>query len=468
MAKQARPDPQTVKLDGVNPRIEVFPGSPDVSYVGLSRLRTPFEDYGATHYLPAEIKRMMMRDPQVFASVMIWKTAVLVDGVQVTPCVDPDHPRYEKAKKWADYCRWCFDNLQGSFHGKLLQLLDCAVWGYKAGVKLFDEQTIGEHKGTLPLKRIRIVPNKDYKHRVDKFGNLVGLQSVNEIGDENIIRMGKFAYAVFRPEDDSCLGSNILFPAYSPFYDKVMAKPERMKNAAQFGSPSFWAEAPEGIKETALLGPDNKPIKDPQTGQEVMVPINLAMTKALEKFQGNGGIIVFPNTAQLHLIQAQGKGEVFKNIIDDSNMEIAKAILLTTLYTEQSSGGSTHASSKTGQGTVQLTVSDGKFMLADLIEEQLCKSILELNAPPNEQDLIPKVTLGNSKGDQLVSLYNAIAALYSVGFFDATQRAQLSAILGLPAPDPNAAPPAPTGQPTGNVKVNPDKPEKSDAEETEE
>jgi hypothetical protein len=462
------------------------------AYDSNRNLPSPVNVSGRPWDLPRELKWLMLRDSQVFAGYMLWKTAVLVDGIQIYPSSNtkdsngkPSKQREKIASMIADASLWNLNNIRGGLHVKLLQLLDCCIWGYKAASQVYREQKIGRWKGKLVLDRLRIMANDDYNVRCDEFGVVVGLQPAQESGDNNIYNINKFLYACFRPYDDHPLGTDILWPIYEDFYAKKMMAPERMANASQFGSPSLVVEAPEGVQTVKLLDQWGNAMThpalnangdpNPKGGQEIEIPINHHLMAGLKNFDGNGSAMVLPYSAKLNLLQAQGNGEVFRFYNDDSNMGIIKGIFFTTDWTENQKYSS-RGKSQVAANISQCSLMDGKKMLSDIIEEYVLENVIRMNewdgiAGEELLDLVPEVTFGNIESGILASIFNSVSALWSTGFFDNSQRAEICRKLALPMPDPNA--PDPRLQqgktPAGTVAVKDEKDgDKQDEDEEEE
>jgi hypothetical protein len=439
------------------------------AFAGLGSLPSPYETMSRPWFIAEHIKWLMLRDSQVFAGYMLWKTGVLVDGMQLYPSQNVkdssgkvSKERQKKAAEIAEFCLWNLNNIRGGFHSKLLQLLDCSVWGHKAASQVYRDQKTGQYKDKLVLDRLRIMPNDDYRVKTDQFGVVVGLQPIGANGNDNIYDIRQFAWCVFRPYDDHPLGTNLLWPTYNSWYEKQQIAPERLANMAQFGSPSMWAKAPQNLSDVKLLGKNGQPLTYPATlgngaphpkaGKEITIPVNTHILNALQKFEGNGSVVVLPFDSDLQLLEAQGDGQVFKIYSDDKNLEIIKAIFFTTSWTEQEKYGS-NSKSKTGAQIGNSSLIDGKKMLADMVEQSILEPLIIYNFGEEFVDLCPEITFGNLEAGTMAALYNSIAALWSTGFFDASQRTELCRRLGLPMPDPNQKP-VNEQTPTGNVLVN--------------
>lgn len=433
------------------------------------QIPSPMDLAGRPWNLPNEIKWLMLRDPQIFAGYMLWKTGVLVDGIQVYASSNTkdsngkvSKEREKKANEIAENVLWNLNNVKGGLYMKLLQILDMCIWGHKAGVKIYEEVTYGRWKGKVRLDRLRVMANDDYRVRTNEFGDLVGLQSIQDNDDQNIYGIDKFLYGCFRPYDDHVLGTNIIWPCFNGWWEKQEMVPERLSNLAQFGSPSMWANAPAGITDVELVGVDGQPMKypatlpdgspHPQAGNAVKIPVNRHLLSSLENFQGNGSVIVVPTDTKLNLLQAQGDGSQFKSFLDDKNLEFIKAIFFTTGWTENEKYAS-GAKGKQSSAISQCSLMDGKKVLSDILEASIARDLVIYNFGEDYLDLIPEITLGNLESGALASIFNSVAALWSTGFFDDSQRAELCKRMSLPMPDPNQKP---QGQrvPTGNVLVN--------------
>lgn len=432
-------------------------------YSGLADLPSPLDVSGNPYHLDEELIWMMLRDPQMFAGYMLWKTGILVDGIQIYPSKNTkdsngkkSETREKKAEEFSEFSLYNLDNIKGSFHQKCLQILDCCAWGHKAAEYVYRNERFGRWKDKLVLNRIRMLPNNSYRIRTDNMtGEVVGLQPVGANGDDNIYDMSKFAFAVFRPIDDHPHGTNLFWPAYGAWYEKQQIAPERLSNMAMFGSPSMYATTPEGVTDIEMVDTNGMPLKypdgHPKAGQTVRMAINKHMLDSLQEFQGNGSATVLPNSSEIKILQAQGDGSIFGKYSDDKNLEIIKAMFFTTSWTETEKYSS-NAKGKVGASIGNFSLMDGKNMLADIFEE-FCRNLIIYNYGEEFADLTPTVTFGSIEQGNLSGLYNAIAALWSTGFFDDSQRAVLCQKMNLPLPDPNAPRPQ-QGQPTGNVLVN--------------
>jgi hypothetical protein len=414
-----------------------------------------------------DIYDKMLLDPQVNACLGTLKTAILSDGVAITPAIiDAEVPGYKRATTIADFIRADIARLTPSIDITLWSLLDAMAYGAKVA-----EQTYRLEGDRLHLASIKVKPRNVTAFVVDSYMNILGLLAAmpdvaatpitygtllpDPQSLPNFLPRDKFVIYSSWPKDSDPRGTSILRPAYRPWWDKQQMKPEYLKYLTQFASASVIATAPEA----------NVPFT---TDASADAPPNIVqqIAAALEGFR-NGTFVVLPNGATAKPIEVAGEGVPFMHAFDRFDREISTAILHQTLATQESRH-ETRAAAEVHQDILALLVRMGKRTVAQVLKHDVFYPLVKYNwGEENARRFTPDANLSVVEAEDLSPRMNAIAQLADKGLIFPSQLPELFADLDLPEASPEdlaryaktfAAPPAPPSPPGAVVAPGPTQP----------
>lgn len=378
-----------------------------------------------TRDLGADLYERMMNDAQVSSCVQLVKLAAIADGYTIRPAIDDrTDPNHQQASVIADYCIHCLENLPKPFNSFLYEMLDAIALGNKRAEKVYEADG-----GQLILKDIKAKPRWATSFVVDPFNNLVGLlpyeasgRSVDTAND--VVPREKFCILTFNPTDNDPRGHSILRPAYNSWNFKIQLWPEYLKYLAQFAGPSLVGTLPENAQKRTESGTTITPQED--------------MGNALEQFK-NGSYIVLAHGSELDALNMQGEGASFRNAFDLLDRQIAKAILLQTLATEEGLH-QTRAASEVHRGLLDFVVIHARQALEAMIEFDVLYHLVLLNFGPDAaRKFTPKAIIGEAKKDWHRDV-EAVSKLMQAGYVDPGQLAALDERLQLPNRAPGSVP----------------------------
>jgi hypothetical protein len=383
-----------------------------------------------------DIYDRMLFDPQVSACLATLKTAILSDGVAVTPAIiDAEVPGYKKATAIADFIRQDLENLTPTIDNTLWALLDGMAYGSRVA-----EQTYRLADNRLHLGSIKVKPRTVTAYVVDAFNNVLGLlaaipglsASPVSYGSlmpdpqllPNFLPRDKFVLYTSWPRDADPRGTSILRPAYKPWWDKQQMKPEYLKYLTQFASASIIATAPES----------NVPFT---TDASADAPPNIVqqIAAALEGFR-NGTFVVLPFGANAKAIEVAGEGIPFMHAFDRFDREISTAILHQTLATQESRH-ETRAAAEVHQDILALLVRMGKRAIAQMLKQDVFQPLVRYNwGDQAALDFCPTPNLSTVEAEDLSPRMNAVAQMADKGMIFPSQLPEIFADLDLPEASP--------------------------------
>lgn len=391
----------------------------------------------ATGAIDIRQKMQMLLDPQISAALWLRRAAILYDDPVIAPCVPRDDSRYKAAVKNADLCRFSLQNIDGGLTAALAQSLEADWWRNTCADVVWEEKTYNGKQVLVPGVFDTFAAGAYVLWRQN--GRIIGVQPLlgnNGLaltGETQIIDAKKYLIHIFRPSPRGQWdGTDLARVVWTPFYMKNRGHPENLKYMGLFSNPSLVGTAPEDAPESVpLLGQDGKPVLDPVTGEALTISPQGAMSEGLRLFGGAGSYTVIPPKAKLALMEAQGDGRIFINFEDARDWQILTGILGTGNMTARAKYGS-NASAQTGQAAVEApTLLDGMALGAQL--RKICATIVEVNAPKKDWDLVPMVRINPANRSFYETLFAAILA--NSPFADDRLIDGIAERLGAPKPD---------------------------------
>lgn len=403
-----------------------------------------------------DLYERMMLDPQVASCVHILKMGILSQPLELAPAIaDEADPQYARAAEIRDFCQRCLSRLKKFHSVTLYNLLDALPLGHKVAEIVLQQPAAGIDKGKLVPLALKVKPRWALAFLVDPFMNVAGLLGIlpgvapallggTLVGDPrglpNLLPRSKFLVLSYRPQDEDPRGQSLCNPAYDPWWMKVQAKPEYLKYLTQFAGPSIIGfTAPEAApvqRQNASTGE----LEFDEDGNMLLLSPEENMLEALLAFR-NGTAAAFPNGATVQPLSMSNEGNPFLQAFALFDAQIAKAILCQTLATEQAQHQA-RAAAETHSDVMGMVIRHGKECLAECLEDDLLRLLVEVNFGPeatgagDTADLTPKVTFGDTEAQDLAGMGTAIAALETAGFLAPSQRRDIDLMLGLPPRTP--------------------------------
>jgi len=291
-----------------------------------------------------EIFDRMMMDPHIFACLKQRKALLLANEWKIEPADSS-----ERAVKIAEFVQEVIDK-ELSLYQDLKELLSALEYGYAVSEVVWrleagnwiPEQLIGHN-----FKHFGFTPD----------GTLIWLDS--EKGYVHLKYPYKFIVHRHEATAENPYGKSVLTRCYWPWRFKVAGFEFWIMVLEKFGVPSLAALFEAEVTDEKIKG-----IADYITQELLKV--------------NSGGAGAFAGVKDIKSIDAQGKAEDFKLLIELCNAEMSKTILGETLTVEVGERGA-YAHGKVHMEVLSALVKEDAEALANTINRTLIKWIAELN-----------------------------------------------------------------------------------------
>lgn len=382
-------------VPGADPSREYVSGEPRLF---VSRFVKSLPQYidDVTRDFGSDLYDRMLNDAQVYSCVNILKVATLSDGYRVQPAIkDENHPDYEKAKFWADFCEYCVEHCERPFESFLYEMLDALAFGHKVAEQILEPTGYKNYAHWWTLKNLKVKPRGTYSFVTDAWTNIVGILGLvpgmgapvlvgHIVADpshlSNLLPIEKFVVFTFNPRDNDPRGRSILRPIYNPWWIKMQTWGEYLKFLAQFASPSLWATTPEGAVERIVNG--------------VSVTPEETLNARLQDIRG-GSTGAFPFGTMINAIPVNERGDAFNLAFTLFDKQIAKGTLGQTLATEEAEHMARAASSN-HQDILDIGVRYVRKQLGAAIKHNLFRNLIRWNAgEETAKKFTPHLTFGS-------------------------------------------------------------------------
>lgn len=423
-----------------NMRREYVAGGGLAWYANILRSLPPSID-DVTADFGSDLYERMMVDPQVAATVAIFKASILESGLTVNPAVQKESDEgYDLAVEIHAECERWMENLDTPLPDVLWNMLDSVPYGNKVAEQVYDTMaSLKDGKGIQSPVRLKVKPRHTTAFVVDAYDNLVGLLAripgelpiislggtlqftPDQARNLQILPKGKFMISQFRPVDADPRGTSILRAAYDPWWRKRQMVPEYLKYLAQFATPSVIGYTPPGAEPITQID---------STGATVLVTAEEIMANALEALRG-GTVAVFKDGAKVDPLQMQGDGSPFLSGFGEANQEITKAILTQELATEEGRHMA-RAAAQVHQDVLDTLIRQAKASVLTMFRQQVLLQWVRTNWGEKALRYTPRPSLGMVQLRSMGALLQGVAALVAAGYFSPSQFAGMDELLGLP------------------------------------
>jgi hypothetical protein len=373
----------------------------------------------------------MGNDSQIAACDTLLRASILEDGISLSPAVDDaTADGYQQSKEYVGFCETQLDDLETAIDDVLWDMLASLGRGSRVAEITYWPLDSSPLPGRAVLRSLLVKPREATAFVVDSYMRTIGILGrqaghwgmqggmLIEPTDPRIIDREKFAIASFHPVDNDPRGTSIYRAAYTPWWAKMQTWQEFLKYLAQFATPSIVGTVAEKA----------------QTGTDLYTGASIGAVAALEQrlsqFQ-NSSVFAGPYGTIIQLLYSTGEGKAFLNAFSLFNQEITKAITTQTLAASEGEHAS-RAQAGVHQDALDTIVRQAKRSLCRVVRRDVIRNLIRYNYGDTAAQLTPNVSLGLTQAEDMAALMSAIAALESSGFLDASQRAGVDRLLGLP------------------------------------
>jgi hypothetical protein len=292
-------------------------------------------DYGDDLY------ERLLNDAVVAAAIETLKSAILEEGVTLTPGVtDADADGFALAQNIHASAERMLADLDPALDDVLADMLAALALGNRVAELVYAVRRDGG-SSRLMLAALKVKPRANLSFVVDAYTNVIGILAV-EPGrpslpasstlpidpanpPPNFHPRSKFAVLTYRPKDGDPRGTSVLRPAYTAWNLKRQVYQEYLKYLVQFATPSVVGTTAPGAGYEPVLNDAGQPTGQTQTAQQ-------ALLTQLKLFR-NATALAVPHGTNIELLLSNGDGAAFLGAFALLNSEITLAILSQTLAT---------------------------------------------------------------------------------------------------------------------------------------
>lgn len=379
----------------------------------LARLKLrPYDQQLVDTFLPNRLAREkgwgifddMLGDAQVAANSTIKRYAPISNGWQVVP---PNNTR--PAAEIAQFCRDCLGDFEHTVEEACGEVLISTFTGMTISELLFRYESSGMYRGKIMLKDIQTRPPSVVDVSLDESGDVRGVISAtsgNGWADEVLLPKWKFIIHTWHGRYGSPYGRGDGIAVYKHWWNKDFLLRAWAIYMDRFGAPAMWGqESPDMSNEDYAR-----------------------FEKMLEDFQHEGWILTPPDW-KIEFIQAPGganNGDAFRSAIEWHDTQIAKAILGSSLSTDQPVTGL-----GLGGAGVAATHADTRDLLltqvkraaeTSIMTRQVLRRLVILNYGLDAaRQHTPRMIFNPPDLEQMSALADILTKLAQGGFIDPTE-----------------------------------------------
>ena len=322
---------------------------------GRSFVPTPYNPDDLARRKGIKIYRDMLRDEQVKAALSAKKFAVLSTGWEVH-LPDTDEASDTTLTEYKDFVEFNFNEMKGSFDGKILDILTGLAYGFSCSEKEYWSIDYGPFKGKWGLKNLRTRPPDELQFEVDSAGDL----TKNGVW-QNMVKMPSDKFVIYSHANSfgNYYGESDLKSAFNAWWVKTNLFRVLPISMERFAEPIAIASF---------------------EGTELQADQRSDLESFLKNLQSRSGIVL-PKSIELKLMEpSKDVGSQYKIVLDYCDQLIRMAILMPSLMgmsSEQQVGSL--ARSQTEFDIFLMIISQLRRELQTAINEQIVKPLLDFN-----------------------------------------------------------------------------------------
>jgi hypothetical protein len=354
----------------------------------------------------------------------------------------PDAARAKRAQEITDFCQRQVDRVP-KFAAKVFAMcFEGLAFGNKVSEQIIEISQRGLDASRWVLKDLKPKPREALAFVIDAFNNELGFIGARPgegfsvpyntlVDTSQIIPREKFAVFTYRPKDGNPLGQTALDAARNGWELKQRGWPEYLLFMMVCAIPGILATVKDDADEMTVYEDDGITPKLDHTGEVVKVSAHQFLLNMLGKMR-NHQIGVAPEGTDVHLLQANGEGDVFGKFFTLIKKEIGMAILLQELATRDAEH-QTKGATTSQFGVIDLLVWWIRDTLADMVRYDIFKPLVRYNFGDADADeLLPLCSYGDTEARAWATDATAAAALAEK--LTESQWDYVTAQLGIPPP----------------------------------
>lgn len=377
-----------------------------------------------------DIYERMDNDPILGSTTEALTILMLANGYRVvSPVSKPQagEEEYEnKLSKWqrAEEIRSGAEEMlrccKPRFRSVLFDMCRSFIFGHRIAETVWDTAKSGKNKGRLVIEKLKVKPRRVYTFVLSPFNDLLGIHAKIP-GVSNYIRTGpmfdlgklpnvldpsKFWIFTVGAIEGSPLGRSYYRRAYSPWYEKQLARPERLKFMVQWGGGMLTATLGENTPKTVEVVDSE--------GRTVVVPALTAVSMELSKLATNGGVAAFPYGTDFKQHIPNADGAAF-GIINELDKEMVMAVMKQIRATMEAKHGS-KADSSNSQDILDQVVNFLREELAESFHDLMRLYVARNWSEDDAHDFTPCLSFTTTAPADLASLLKALSSVgYRIG-----------------------------------------------------
>jgi len=234
---------------------------------------TPFNPDELVQKKGVKIYRKMAHDEQIKAALSAKKYAVLSTGYEIQLPELPEGEPDEASEEHKEFLEFNFEEMQGSFESKLLDIMSALTFGFSVTEKEFWSIDYGDFEGKWGLKDLRTRPPDDLEF---------GLNNIGDLEDDGIIQNGnklptdKFVVYSYRKEFGNPWGNSDLRAAYRAYWAKDNMLKLMAVSLERYGEPVAVATY-EGVIDSAQRSDLETFLKNIQSRSGIILPKSITL-----------------------------------------------------------------------------------------------------------------------------------------------------------------------------------------------
>lgn len=374
----------------------------------LARLKIkPFDQQLVETFMPSRLAREkgwgifedMLGDAQVSSVTTIKRYAPISNGYQI---VAPDNST--AAAEIAQFSRDCLNSYDHTVEESVGEVLLSTFTGLSISESIYRYESSGVYKGKLMLQDIQNRPPSVVDVALDDSGSIKGVIAATDgygWNDNDILPAWKFIIHTWHGRYGSPYGRGDGVAVYKHWWSKDFLLRAWAIYMDKFGAPALWGKE----------GPDMSQ-QDIENFQGM-----------LEDFQHEGWILTPPDW-NLEFVQAPGggsNGDAFRAAIEWHDQQIAKAVLGSSLTTDQPSTGmglNSGGLANAHQDTRDLLLAQVKRAAeTSIMGRQVLRRLVALNYGAEAARLYtPKIVFNPPNLEQMQTLSTILSTLATGGF----------------------------------------------------
>jgi SPP1 gp7 family putative phage head morphogenesis protein len=313
-------------------------------------------------YVPDELVRRkgikifedMMRDEEISSSIEALKIMRLSSGWEIEPASTSEEDQYV-----ADFVRYNFENVEGSFEADLFEIMGALEYGISISELVWEVADKGKYAGKIILRAIKSKNPKYFNIYTDDFDNILenGIVNISSIDYGKQYPVEKFVIYTFRKQYENVFGVSRIRTLYDIWYFKQLWLRAWGIYLEKFGHPIPIAKYPVGANEKLI--------------EEIW---EIVRTIKLET------ALMIPNNFEIEMKEVSARGgDMFKAAIDYCNTQIRKVILGQTL-TSDTRGVGSYALGKVHFDILLMYLEQlGRDVAEKAINQQIIKRLVDYN-----------------------------------------------------------------------------------------